>query len=223
MRFAITAVDRCLSVFDTLLAEGWEAVKLFTIPSTPTVNLNRAVIERAVGLGLPVQLSRMVERDLADLADRGCEVLICASYDWKIGDWRPYMPYALNFHPSPLPQARGPYPAFQALLEGRRDWGVTCHKLEPTFDTGDILADEAFDLSEGECHESLSLKTQMAFARLTGRVARDIDGIARQTNLLALNASIEAAHSACQRSTDCREASDRTAVSIAGLMCDATE
>ena len=174
MRFAITAVDRCLSVFEALLAEGWEPVKLFTIPPVATVNLNKAVIARAVGLNIPVQISRMDDSDLIDLRERGCEVLVSASYDWRIGDWRPHMPYGLNFHPSPLPEARGPYPAFQAILEDRLQWGVTCHKLEPTFDTGDILDAEPFDLTADECHESLNLKTQMAFGRLTRRIARDL-------------------------------------------------
>ena len=54
------------------------------------------------------------------------------------------MPFAVNFHASPLPNARGPYPAFRAILEGRRSWGVTCHRLEHGFDAGDILAAEVF-------------------------------------------------------------------------------
>lgn len=174
MRFAITAVDRSLVVFDALLAEGWEPVKLFTIPPVVTPHINKDVIARAVERGIPVQVTRMDERDLADLAERGCEILISASYDWLIGDWRPYMRYGLNFHPSLLPEARGPYPAFQALLEGRRRWGVTCHKLEARFDVGDILASEPFPLAETDCHETLVLKTQMAFKRLTHRVARDL-------------------------------------------------
>jgi methionyl-tRNA formyltransferase len=173
MRFAITAVDRCLPIFDALLAAGWEPVKLFTVPPSPVTNLNQAVIARAVERKIPVQVTRMTKRDLADLGQRGCEVMVCASYDWRIGDWRIFMPYGVNFHPSPLPEARGPYPAFQAVLEGRRRWGVTCHKLDQAFDTGAILADEPFDLDERDCHESLGLKTQMAFARLARRVADD--------------------------------------------------
>ena len=90
------------------------------------------------------------------------------------GDWRPHLRYGLNFHPSPLPLARGPYPAFRAILEQRRTWGVACHKLEPRFDMGDILDDEAFDLADDECHESLTLKTQMAFGRLARRVGRNV-------------------------------------------------
>ncbi len=177
MRFAITAVDRSLAIFDALLAEGWTPVKLFTIPPITTPHVNKDVIARAVERGIPVQVTRMDDGDLRDLAARGCDVLISASYDWLIGDWRPHLKYGLNFHPSLLPDARGPYPTFQALLEGRRRWGVTCHKLEPKFDVGDILASEAFELTDDDCHETLGFKTQMAFKRLTQRVARDLPAL----------------------------------------------
>jgi methionyl-tRNA formyltransferase len=180
MRFAITAVDRCLSVFEALLDLGWRPLKLFTIPPSAVIDVNRAVISRAVDLGIPVQISRMAESDLSDLRERDCEVLVCASYDWRIGNWRPYLPYGVNFHPSPLPEARGPYPAFQAILEGRRDWGVTCHKLEAKFDAGDILDAEPFAMSRDECHESLNLKTQMAFGRLARRAGERLPDLWRQ-------------------------------------------
>jgi methionyl-tRNA formyltransferase len=175
MRFAITCVDRCLPIFEALLAEGWEAVKLFTVAHDPLISASSATVARAVELDIPIQISRMQDRDLEDLADLGCEALVCASYNWKVGDWRPYLRYGLNFHPSPLPVARGPYPAFRAILEQRRTWGVACHKLEPRFDVGDILDDEAFDLADDECHESLGLKTQMAFGRLAGRIGRGVE------------------------------------------------
>jgi methionyl-tRNA formyltransferase len=173
MRFAITCVDRCLPIFDALIGEGWEPVKLFTIPPGPLVSANSATIARAGEFNIPIQISRMQDVDLKDLADRGCEALVCASYNWKVGDWRAHLRYGLNFHPSPLPTARGPYPAFRAILEGRKTWGVACHKLEPKFDVGDILDDEAFALADDECHESLNLKTQMAFRRLASRIGRN--------------------------------------------------
>jgi methionyl-tRNA formyltransferase len=31
-----------------------------------------------------------------------------------------------------------------AILEGRRDWGVSCHFVDPDFDTGDLVAVERF-------------------------------------------------------------------------------
>jgi methionyl-tRNA formyltransferase len=172
MRFAITAVDRNLGVFDALLAEGWEPVKLFTVPHNPPVTASARIVDRSNGLDVPVQVSRMTDRDLRDLAERGCEALVCASYNWRIGDWRAHLKYAVNFHPSPLPDARGPYPAVRAILEGRTGWGVTCHKIEPRFDAGDILDAERFALSPAECHESLDLKSQMAAARLARRIGK---------------------------------------------------
>jgi methionyl-tRNA formyltransferase len=177
MRFALTAVDRNLSVLDGLLEAGWKLIKLFTVPSPDGASLSRAVIDRAARLNVPIQLSRLLDDDLRALGAAGCEVLVCGSYNWRIGDWRPHMPYAVNFHTSPLPDARGPYPNFRAILENRRAWGVSCHKIERKFDTGDILATELFPLSETDCHDSLELKTQMACGRLASRVAGDFVGL----------------------------------------------
>lgn len=108
---------------------------------------------------------------MRDLRDRRCEALIVANYPWKIPDWKPYLKYAVNFHPSPLPEGRGPRPAAHAILEKRGDWGVTCHRLDAKFDQGEILASEIFALQPDECHESLNLKIQMASRTLATRVA----------------------------------------------------
>lgn len=177
MRFAITAVDRYLGVFEALIAAGWTPVKLFTAPLDNRTEHNQRVIALAQRLGIDVQISRLNERDLEDLAMRGCEVLVVASYNWRIPDWRPYLRYAINFHPSPLPEGRGPYPAVRAILEGRRYWAMSCHKIEAQFDSGDILAQDVFPLEALECHDSLDLKLQMSAGRLAGRVAVDLPAL----------------------------------------------
>lgn len=166
MRFAITAWDMYQDIFAALLKRGWEPVKLFTWDAE-----NKSVMEMARKCRIPIQLSPMTESDLQDLESRKCDILIGAGYNWRIGDWRPYMPYAINFHPSPLPEGRGPYPIIRAIYEGRTEWGVSCHKFDMDFDTGDVLAKKCFPLSPGECHESLSLKVQMASCRLAFHVA----------------------------------------------------
>lgn len=177
MRFAITAVDRYLGVFEAFIAAGWTPVKLFTAPLDNRTEHNQRVIALAQRLGIDVQISRLNERDLEDLAMRGCEVLVVASYNWRIPDWQPYLRYAINFHPSPLPEGRGPYPAVRAILEGRRYWAMSCHKIEAQFDSGDILAQDLFPLEEFECHDSLDLKLQMSAGRLAGRVAADLPAL----------------------------------------------
>jgi len=171
MRFAIATSDRYLGVFESFLSAGWEPVKLFSTALNNRTDFNQAVVARAEQLKIEVQLSPIRDRDLKDLADRGCAVLVVASYNWRICDWRPHLAYAVNFHASPLPEGRGPYPAVRAILENRQQWGVSCHRLEHDFDAGDVLAQERFPLSVDECHESLDLKTQMAAIRLAERVA----------------------------------------------------
>ncbi len=171
MNFAITATDRFLGVFDAFVCAGWKPLKLFTVPMTHPLSNQQAVITYAQKHNAAIQLSRMTELDLASLRDQGCDVLIVASYDWKILDWRPFLKYAVNFHSSPLPDGRGPYPASRAILEKRDFWGVTCHQVSSKIDAGDILACDTFALQPDECHESIDLKIQMSAKRLASKVA----------------------------------------------------
>jgi methionyl-tRNA formyltransferase len=177
MQFAITAVDRYLGVFEAFVDAGWKPLKLFTVPLKSELANQQAVIAYAANHGAAIQLSRMSVVDLEELRDQGCEALIVASYDWKICDWRPFLKYAVNFHSSPLPDGRGPYPVVRAILENREFWGVTCHRLSPEIDRGEILAAEEFPLRPDECHESLDLKIQMAAKRLAARVAGQFVGL----------------------------------------------
>jgi len=177
MRFAITASDSSLSVFNAFLKAGWEPVKLFVFSTQGSLDSNHKVIELAQSKNINVQLSRMTPQDLQQLGEMGCETLVVAGYKWRIGDWRPHLKHAVNFHPSPLPEGRGPYPIPRAILEKRKSWAVTCHQLDANFDTGDILANESFPLDECECHETLSLKVQMAAGRLAERVARNFPAL----------------------------------------------
>jgi methionyl-tRNA formyltransferase len=171
MRFAITATDRYLGVFQALVAHSWTPVKVYTTPVDHRIHQNAALIQYARQLNLEVQISRLSEHNLRQLCDQGCDALVVASYQWRIPDWRPYLKYAVNFHPSPLPRGRGPYPLPAAILGQAASWGVSCHKLEREFDSGDVLKVDEFSLSPDEEHDGLDLKIQLAARRLSGEVA----------------------------------------------------
>jgi methionyl-tRNA formyltransferase len=67
----------------------------------------------------------------------------------------------LNFHPAPLPDMRGVGGYNVAILEGRPDWGVSCHFVDEDFDTGDLVAVERFPIDpDGETALSLDLRSQ---------------------------------------------------------------
>ncbi|MEE7450265.1 formyl transferase [Methylobacterium radiotolerans] len=177
MKFAFAGIDFLGGVFEGLLDAGWTPVKLFTRPCDGVYDHNEVIVARARSLRLPIQLSRIRERDIEALqAEHGRDwALVVAGYPWLIKGWKGRAAYGLNLHPSPLPTGRGPYPLFRAVLDRYETWGVTAHVLADGFDTGDILAQEIFALSSRESHETLLAKCQMAARRLAaGPLGRDL-------------------------------------------------
>lgn len=52
----------------------------------------------------------------------------------------------LNIHPSVLPMHRGPHPEFWTIRLGAKEGGVTIHRVDDGIDTGNIVAQERFEL-----------------------------------------------------------------------------
>ena len=76
----------------------------------------------------------------------------------------------LNLHPAPLPDLRGVGGYNVALLEGRSEWGVSCHFVEASIDTGDLVEVERFAIDPGS-HTALSLDV-LSQERLLGLFKR---------------------------------------------------
>ncbi len=174
MRFAFAGIDFLGDVFETLIDRGWEPVKLFTRACDNVYDFNDTTVAHARSLRLPIQMSRIRPADLAALKAAGCEALIVAGYPWLVRDWEAHLPYGLNFHPSPLPEGRGPYPLFKAILDGVPEWGMSVHVLGPSFDTGPIIAQDRFPVSSEETHDTLLAKCQIAAKRLSARLAAEL-------------------------------------------------
>jgi methionyl-tRNA formyltransferase len=79
----------------------------------------------------------------------------------------------LNFHPAPLPDFRGVGGYNVAILEGLREWGVSCHFVDEHFDTGDIVEVERFAI-DPDAHTALSLDLESG-DRLVGLCGRIMD------------------------------------------------
>jgi methionyl-tRNA formyltransferase len=177
MRFAVTVTDRYLGVLQALVGSGWMPLKIFTTPVDNRLHHNTAVMEYARKLQLEVQISRLTEANLSQLSRQGCEALVVASYQWRIPDWRPHLRYAVNFHPAPLPRGRGPYPTPVPILERSSTWGMSCHRLEHEFDSGDVLRTIEFPVAADDDHDSVDLKLQFAARRMATEVAGDLPGL----------------------------------------------
>jgi methionyl-tRNA formyltransferase len=175
--FAIAAVDRHLGVFQAFLSKGWRPIKLFTPCATDIQSAftNKSTLTMAQQLGLPVQHTPIRAEDLEELQQAQCDLLVLASYAYRLPAWEAYLPYAINFHPSPLPIGRGPYPLIEAIQQGFRQWGVTCHKVSAEFDQGDVLAQKAFSMSPECGHDVLDLQAQIAAKELALKVAEELE------------------------------------------------
>jgi methionyl-tRNA formyltransferase len=75
----------------------------------------------------------------------------------------------LNFHPAPLPDYRGVGGYNVAILDGLTSWGVSCHFVDATLDTGDVVEVERFEIGE-ETAFSLDVKSQEHLVGLFERV-----------------------------------------------------
>lgn len=56
---------------------------------------------------------------------------------------------AMNLHMAPLPEYRGCNQFSFAILDEAKTFGTTIHQLETGIDSGDILAEQRFELSQG--------------------------------------------------------------------------
>ena len=68
---------------------------------------------------------------------------------------------SVNLHGSLLPQYRGAAPINWAIINGEKETGVTTFKLKQEIDTGDILLQQSFAISEdentGEVHDKMKV------------------------------------------------------------------
>lgn len=80
----------------------------------------------------------------------------------------------LNFHSSLLPRYRGRAPLNWAIINGEQELGVTLHRIDEGTDTGDIVFQERFTLTEAEDVGDALDKLYPLYQSLTMKV---IDGL----------------------------------------------
>jgi methionyl-tRNA formyltransferase len=54
----------------------------------------------------------------------------------------------INYHPAPLPKYKGPTELEEAIKNKEVDWGVTVHKMDENYDTGQIIKIKKIPLHE---------------------------------------------------------------------------
>jgi methionyl-tRNA formyltransferase len=100
------------------------------------------------------------------------DVVLVKTFPWLIPSRLLKIPKHgfINFHYAPLPEFRGPSPLFWMIRNRVAEIGVTAHRMDDSFDTGDVLLQKRVplspDLTFGMC------TAQLAFmgAEMTGQI-----------------------------------------------------
>jgi methionyl-tRNA formyltransferase len=100
------------------------------------------------------------------------DLAICTGFPWLIPAEAIAVPRLgiVNGHPSLLPHYRGPHPLGWAIRNGEHEIGMSYHRMDAEFDTGNVLAQKAIALDPDETMESLIPKLEEASIDLLPKV-----------------------------------------------------
>ena len=154
MKIAYAGFDLLSPALGSLLSAGCELLELFTCQVDQEYEFNCQVIQMAEKAGAPWTDKRITAEDIRRLKAAGCQVLISAAYYYRIPAEEGLA--MVNVHPSLLPEGRGAWPMPVQILRGEKTGGVTVHKLEKEFDTGDIVLQRSFSIKERENLETMT-------------------------------------------------------------------
>ena len=154
MKIAYFGYDPLSSCLDVFLKEGFHFEAIYTGESSP---FSDKVIEFAKKNHVPLCFGKPSDSEMQNLFEQGVELFFSAEYPWKI-PIPTGLKYAINLHPTLLPEGRGKTPLPHLILKQSPFAGITLHKLDNHFDAGDILMQQAISLENNETFDSLSAK-----------------------------------------------------------------
>ena len=175
MRIAYLGYDILLPCLRALEESGCSVTELFSFPTDNEFEFNRALRRIAGERGVPFTERPIGLSDIHRLKAAGCEAVFCAGYPYRVP-----VDHSLpivNVHPALLPVGRGAWPMPVTILRGLTESGVTLHKMEAGFDTGDILLQQAFPVGRQDNLETVTARVRTVAADLCRRMAADFDRI----------------------------------------------
>ena len=175
MRIAYLGYDILSPCLRALEESGCSVMKVFSFPTDDEFEFSREVEAFARERGLPFTRERITLREIHNLKAQGCEAIFSAGYPYRVP-----IDHSLpivNVHPSLLPVGRGGWPMPVTILRGLKESGVTLHKMEADFDTGDILLQESFPVGPEDTLETMTEQIRVISARLCRNMAADFSAL----------------------------------------------
>src|SRR6185436_9593550 len=151
---------------DALVKAGYQIVGVVTAPDKPAgrgMKLQQSDVKKyALKRGLRVLQPEKLKNPefIEELRSLHADLQVVVAFR-MLPDivWNMPPKGTINLHGSLLPQYRGAAPINWAVINGEKETGVTTFKLKHEIDTGDILLQESFPISEndtaGDVHDKM--------------------------------------------------------------------
>lgn len=174
MKIAYFGYDFFFSCFELLVEQGHEILSVHSFECDNEYDFNLRLEAAAEKLGIPFLVEKPTQDDIEQLYAKGCELVIAAAYPYKIPEL-PNVLYAVNIHPSLLPEGKGRWPLPWIVLKELKESGVTIHKLSQEWDSGDVLIQKKFKIFEDDNLETISAKSQIATKEALSELLTDFE------------------------------------------------
>lgn len=175
MKIAYAGFDLFYPALEALYQSGCEIVRIFSCSVDNVTEFNTSVTDFAHEHNIPITYDKITLDDLRALQDSGVDALFCAAYYYRMPILKGFK--MINIHPSLLPLGRGAWPMPVCILNNESQSGVTFHKMEESFDTGDILMQKAFELSPDENLDTFMDKIYALIPSMIEKLMSDFENI----------------------------------------------
>lgn len=151
-----------------LVEQGYEVVSVVTQPDRPVgrkkILMPTPVKEEALALGLPVYQPEQLKNpeQAKKILELHPDLIVTAAFGQILPSAILEAPRlgAINVHASLLPEYRGGAPIHQAIIDGKKETGVTIMYMVDRLDAGDIISQAVVAIDEtdhtGSMFEKLS-------------------------------------------------------------------
>jgi len=167
-------------VLESLINNNYNVVAVVTQPDKKIgrkqIVKYSPVKELALKLNIPVIQPIKIRKDYSEILNYKPDLIITAAYGQIIPkELLEYPKYkCINVHGSLLPKYRGGAPIQKAIMNGEKKTGITIMYMGVKMDAGDILSQEALEISESDTSSSLFKKMEYLGASLLIKSLPDI-------------------------------------------------
>ena len=158
--------DFAVPILRSLIDSPYEVVLVVTQPDRPKgrkkVLTPPPVKEEALKHEIPVFQPEKIRREYEEIMKYEADLIVTAAYGQilpkELLDYPKFG--AINVHASLLPELRGGAPIHYAILQGKKETGITIMYMVEQLDAGDIISQEAIPIEHmdhvGTLHDKLA-------------------------------------------------------------------